>query len=440
MPKPRYIFRLIAAFVLRFRSVILVGIGIGVLLFFSVRVLAPLIIPAPAEVVGVVGKYHLDSLPGDILAMIGNGLTKVDKNGVVLPDLASSWETTDKGQTWIFHLKGNISWQDGKAVTAQSLVYKFSDASVETPDEGTIVFRLQSPFTPFPAVVSQPTFKKGLLGTGEWKVKKASVAGSFVQKLTLEDTKGERLIIKFYPTEERAKLAFKLGSIKTLKEVYSKSPFDSWKTAKVTEEPQNYRIVAVFFNVQDKVLGDKSIRQALAYAVKKDTFPGVRALGPISPDSWAYNPQVKPYDYDAVRAKEILEDLPKEVKESLAIKLITSPILLSVGEAIVKDWEAVGVKTELSVSAGIPSDYQALLAIFDIPKEPDQYAIWHSTQTVTNISKYQSPRIDKLLEDGRVALDLSERRKIYLDFQRFLVEDSPAIFLYHPVSYTIGKI
>ena len=74
----------------------------------------------------------------------------------------------------------------------------------------------------------------------------------------------------------------------------------------------------------------------------------------------------------------------------------------------------------------------------DIPKDPDQYVLWHSTQP-TNISKYKNPRIDKLLEDGRVELNQETRKKIYLDFQRFLVEDSPAIFLYHPSFFTVLK-
>ena len=369
--------------------------------------------------------------------MIGGGLTKLDANGIVLPNLAESWETTDKGQTWIFHLKQDSVWQDGKKVTASSIVYNFSDAQIERPDENTIIFKLQSPFAPFPSVVAQPTFKKGLLGTGEWRVVKASVAGSFVQRLTLENKNGERTILKFYPTEERAKLAYKLGSVQILKDIYTKTPFDSWKIVKVEENLKRDRVVAVFFNVQDKLAGEKTFRQALAYAIDKEKLPGERAYGPLSEDSWAYNPQVKPYAYDQARAREFLDDLPDELKENLSVKLVTTPVLLETAESIVKAWEAVGVKTELQVSSGIPTEYQAFLAIYDIPKDPDQYAIWHSTQINSNISKYQNPRIDKLLEDGRGELAQTERRNIYLDFQRFLVEDSPAIFLYHPVSYTI---
>ena len=53
----------------------------------------------------------------------------------------------------------------------------------------------------------------------------------------------------------------------------------------------------------------------------------------------------------------------------------------------------------------------------DIPKDPDQYSLWHSTQTSTNISHLKNARIDKLLEDGRTELDQEIRKKIYLDFR-----------------------
>mgnify|MGYP001586999956 FL=1 len=179
------------------------------------------------------------------------------------------------------------------------------------------------------------------------------------------------------------------------------------------------------------------MRQALSYAVDKSKFNSEKALSSISPNSWSYNPQVKPYDYDPAKAKKLIEDLPKESKQDLKIKLVTSPVLLSVAESIAKDWEALGIKVIVQVYSGIPSEYQAFLAIYDIPGDPDQYSLWHSTQADTNISRYKNPRIDKLLEDGRVELDLEVRKKIYLDFQRFLVEDSPAIFLYHPITYRV---
>ena len=123
----------------------------------------------------------------------------------------------------------------------------------------------------------------------------------------------------------------------------------------------------------------------------------------------------------------------------ISINLTTTPLLLGKAEIITKNWEDVGVKVNVQVVTQIPSDYQAFLAIFDIPDDPDQYSMWHSTQTATNLTHYLNPRIDKLLEDGRSEIGIEDRKKIYLDFQRFLVEDSPAAFLYYPTTYTIGR-
>lgn len=412
---------------------------LGISLFFLLKTLGPGLFGSGTTRIGLTGRYAPDNLPNDILEMVGDGLTSTDSSGEVKPNLASSWEYSDNGKIWTFHLKESSYWQDGKKVTSQSIVYQFSDLTIERPDDKTIVFKLKTPYSPFPSVVSKPTFRKGLLGTGDWRVTKILLVGGDVQELDLKDKKGQRIIYKFYPTEEQTKTAFKLGQVDKIQDVFNISGFENWRTAQIKKDVSLSRYVVIFFNTQDNLLKGKNFRQALDYAINKDNFTGIRALSPISPESWAYNPQVKPYAYDPTRAKELMSDLPKEMLNNLSINLATTPVLLEEAEKIAKDWQAVGVKTNVQVVSGIPTDYQAFLAIFDTPKDPDQYAIWHSTQTSTNISHYQSPRIDKLLEDGRSELNEQNRKQIYLDFQRFLVEDCPAIFLYHPTTYTIAK-
>jgi len=80
-----------------------------------------------------------------------------------------------------------------------------------------------------------------------------------------------------------------------------------------------------------------------------------------------------------------------------------------------------------------------MLRSLTVPADPDQYVYWQSTQENTNISNYSSPKIDKLLEDGRKTLDTDARKKIYADFQFYLVDDAPAIFLYYPKVVTIRR-
>jgi peptide/nickel transport system substrate-binding protein len=432
--------RLVLAFISRFKILIIASIILGILFFFVFKFLLPVISGGSTTRIGITGRYNVSNLPNNILEMIGDGLTKLDENGNVEPNLVTSWETPDKGKTWVFKLKNNLTWQDGKKVTSSTISYAFSDVTIEHPDESTIVFKLQHDYSAFPVIVSKPVFKKGLLGTGEWKVKNLSLSGTYVDHMTLQKNTGEKIIYKFYPDEGRTKLAFEMGETDSIEGLINPTPFSTWPKVKVAKNINTGEYVAVFFNTKDNLLADKEIRQALAYGINKDKLGDMRALGPISIDSWAYNPQVKPYTYDFEKAKSIINNHKKEAKvNEVSINLTIPPILLPEGEKIAKDWEAIGLKINLEVSATVPSEYQALLAILDIPEDPDQYSIWHSTQTATNLTKYHNDRIDKLLEDGRSQLDVSDRKKTYLDFQRFLVEDSPAVFLYYPASYTISR-
>jgi len=439
MQSLRYFFRLIGAFINKFKYILLFSIFIGLILFLFLIVVKPSFIFSNKKVIGYVGRYSFEDLPNAIQNQISSGLTKVNEDGSVSSSLAKSWETNDGGKTWTFILKDDIFWQDGKKIDSNSINYSFSDVKIEKTDSKTIIFKLNNSFSPFPFVLSKPVFKKGLLGNGEWEVKKASMVGNYIQKLYLRNKKGDTKIYKFYPTEDKAKIAFKLGQVDILENIINVEPFNSWKTVEVSKTVDNQNIVAIFFNVEDKVLSDKNLRQALAYSIDKSKVSENRAISPISPKSWAYNPQVKPYTYNEQRAKELIKDLPDEVKNNLNLTLSTTPILLPTAEKIVSNWNKIGVNSNLQISPSIPSEYQALIVIFQAPYDPDQYFMWHSTQSSTNISRYRNVRIDKLLEDGRQALNQEERKKIYWDFQRFLIEDSPAIFISHPDFYQITR-
>ncbi len=444
MSKIRFILSLIITFLVRFKVIILLGVVFGFLVFIAGRVILPLLGGVETERIGLSGRYTSEKLPLFVLEKISQGLTKINTKGELQEGLAKSWETPDGGKTWIFHL-GEHFWQDGKKVTSYSINYTFEDVSIEKPDEETIIFKLNSQFAPFPFVVSKPVFRKGLLGTGEYKVTSVSLAGNYVERIVMKNKANLKKVIKFYPNEERAKLAFKLGQVDKLIDLTDPKPLASWKNVEVNSQVNKTRIVALFYNTMDEFLSEKLLRQALSYAIKKDELTEekehfVRALGPISSLSWYFNPQIKPYDFDPKRAEELLKEAEVKMgKKVEKLNLVSTPPLLEVAEKIKRYWEELGISITVQVTSVMPSEYQAFLVMYDIPLDPDQYSIWHSQQHATNISRYKDPRIDKLLEDGRQEVDPDKRKKIYLDFQRFLLEDAPATFLFYPVSYTINR-
>ena len=80
-----------------------------------------------------------------------------------------------------------------------------------------------------------------------------------------------------------------------------------------------------------------------------------------------------------------------------------------------------------------------LLTLWNPPIDPDQYYFWHSTQTNQNITNLKNVKIDKLLEDGRKVTNIEQRKQIYVDLQKVIADEVPAIFLYYPYSYTVSR-
>lgn len=448
--EPRYIFRLLTAFFLRFRFILVAGIFLGLFFFIVLRLLGTISVSSKIERIGIEGEYSSSNLPGSVSDFITSGLTKISEDGSATGAIAKSWEAKDGGKTWIFHLDENARWQDGTKVASKDIKYNFDDVEVSYPDEATIVFKLKLPFSPFPNVLSRPVFKTGLLGTGEWRVTDVSLVGSFIEKLTVKDKNGDTKLFKFYPSDEDLKLAFQLGEVDSIGDIFNPKPFDTWKTVDLMEKIDEHKLVLVFFNTDNPNLSDKSVREALSYAIDKESLingsekgllGGERAYGPISATSWGYNSQTRQYDLDTKKAKDLIANskIDNEAKKNLKIKLSVNSDLLSVAEKIVKDWKAIGIGASVQVVSFVPREFDAYLAILTIPTDPDQYTTWHSTETANNLSNYKNIRIDKLLEDGRLELNQESRKKIYLDFQRFLVEDAPAAFLYHPYSYSVSR-
>ena len=153
---------------------------------------------------------------------------------------------------------------------------------------------------------------------------------------------------------------------------------------------------------------------------------------------WAYSQKLRLYKYDTETAQKILSKSPLSSASSELI-LTSTPDLLNTAQKIVDSWNKIGIPSKVRVDSTVPSDFQVLLHTLPIPSDPDQYIHWQSTQENTNISRYSSPKIDKLLEDGRKTLDKDQRTKIYADFQFYLVDDAPAIFLYYPKHFTIRR-
>ena len=446
----RFILRwywIVSGFLKKHLKGLLIGLVVGVLAFIEGSKLVHLLPFKNSHYYGRIGTYTIQTLPLDIQQKVSSGLTRINPDGSTDLDTAQTMTISQDGKSYTFTLNPNSFWSTGTKLNSGDITLAPSDVQISHPSDETISFNLSEPFAPFPIIASQPILKKI---SGRWPLKKTTIVGlneyqitnikttdQYLRSLTLN---GKKDIIHyiFYPTEADSVTALKLGHIDNI-EMVTNPYLTDWPNMTAKEIQPVKRYLALFYNTQNADLQDKTIRQLLSYAAPKDPLKQ-RVLSPISKLSWAYNPQVKPYDYNLETAKSMFDKL-KTANSNMVLnfELTTTPTYSDIADSIVTSWQQIGINAKVKI---VPypdlNDYQILLIGQEIPDDPDQYALWHSTQT-SNITKYQNPKIDKLLEDGRKETDTEKRKQIYQDFQRFLLEDSPATFLYDLPLYNVSR-
>ena len=210
---------------------------------------------------------------------------------------------------------------------------------------------------------------------------------------------------------------------------------------------------------------DKRVRQALTYAINKESIIqgvllglGVVATGPYKPDSWVYNPHVKRYPYNLEKAKELLKEAGWEDSDGdgildkdgrpFAFSILTNQgntQRTNAGVIIQADLKKVGIEVNVRIVEWAAflkefinkKNFEAVILGWSVPQDPDQYDVWHSTktkETELNFVSYNNPEVDRLLDLGRHTFDLEKRKEYYYKFQEILAEDQPYTFLYVPDS------
>lgn len=465
----RKIYWYISLYIRRHGWVFLVSI-IATIVFFSV--LLPLLIKnitlKKQNYIAVVGQHTLSNLPTIIKQQLSSGLTSIGTDLSSQPMLAERWILEDDNQQYRFVLKKGVFWQDGKELIPEDVYYNFADVLiVTTPND--VIFKLPEAFAPFPVAVSEPILRSTnqkhfllpdttrLIGIGQYEMLDYKMLGNYLKEFRVDGPE-ERYIYRFYPTEDAAVQAFKKGEVDVLLDLASCHDLCEWSNLEIVKDLDYNSYLALFFNNADPLL-TKNVRQAFAYALEKD-YGEARANSPVNPQSWAYLEGGKDYQKDWERATErLIDELPRE---PLNFEVTTTTIFQEEAKLMQQELQAFGQEAikvcqqssdvedkklcdNLTINLQIKisnfpdtGNFQLLLMGQSIPIDPDQYLMWHSTQA-TNFTHYKNTRIDSLLEKGRQTLDMEERKSIYQEFQQFLLEDPPAIFLRYLERFSIAR-
>jgi peptide/nickel transport system substrate-binding protein len=227
----------------------------------------------------------------------------------------------------------------------------------------------------------------------------------------------------------------------------------------------SFSYVYMAFNQQNPLYKKHDFRLAIASALDKTQIidgvllrMGKAATGPFVPQSWAHDPEVKDFPFDPQKARELLKALGfQDINNDGFLEYKNQPWALTIMtnqgnkmrqltcEIIQSQLKAVGLKVNIRVvewSAFIhqfidKKNFDCVVLGWSLGRDPDQYAIWHSSQSGEgqyNFISYSNPKVDALLERGRRTFAQSERQKIYRTLHKELHDDIAYIFLYYPLS------
>ena len=240
--------------------------------------------------------------------------------------------------------------------------------------------------------------------------------------------------------------------------IFPSRPDLTSKIAQYKELGNSYTYLG--FNLKRKPFDDVRVRQAINYAIDKQEIIdgvllglGLPVASPYKPGTRWSNPELHPYPYDPKKAIALLKEAGFEDHDHdgildkdgqpLSFEILTNQNKEREMSAVLvqRRLKEIGIDVKIRVvewatfiSRFIKTgDFNVVLLGWGLGLEPDQFNIWHSSQQAPgqfNFIGYNNPTVDKLLEDGRMELNPDKRMKIYHEFAKILLEDSPVVYLF----------
>jgi len=445
-----------------------------------------------------------DSASHDVAGLIFNGLVKYDTDLSVIGDLAESWDISPDGLVITFHLRKGVQWTDGVEFTAEDVMFGYKTIinektptayqedflqvkKAEVLDAYTFRVTYEKPFAPALTSwgnlvvlpkhilegkdITKTDFGRNPIGLGRYKLKKWIPGQEVILSSNRNYFEGrpyiDGYVYRFIPDPATMFLELQAGGI----DMMGLSPIQYTKQTDNEFFKKNFRkfrypvfsYTYMGFNLKHPWFKDKRVRQAIAHAIDKNEIIdvvlfglGSPSTGPFVPDTWPYNPDVKTYEFNPEKAKQLLKEAGWKDTDGDGIldkdgNKFEFTIRTNMGNklrektATIIQWRLsnIGIKVGIEViewSAFINEfidkrRFEAVMLGWAIGIDPDQYDIWHSCKTREkefNFVSYNNPEVDELLEKGRRTFNIEERKKAYFRIQEILADDLPYIFLYVP--------
>ncbi len=443
-------------------------------------------------------------------------LLSADAKGNPLPMLAVQVPTQQNrgisadGLTITYHLRRGVKWTDGVPVTSNDVKWSWQAimnpnnnvvsrhaydyvSSIDTPNAATLVVHLKQRFAPFvdsffaesdqpymigPAHVlarysninqvpfnNAPTVSDGPFKFVEWAhgdhISLTKNDGFFLGRPRLN-----RIEVRVVPNEETSVNLLRTHSI----DYMFQASIQNYETLRTLPDATIVWVnvngyEAVQLNVARPFLTDPRVRLAIAYSIDKEEIVHTLAWGTqtvatadIPHWMWAYNPSIRSYPHDPVKARELLREagwavgpdgIMRKGGEPLQLVMVTNNSNATrrrAGMEVQAMLRQSGIDTEIKYYPGdvlfAPAGAGGILQLgkFDLsmagwyagidPDDSTQLMCENFPPSGYNYSRYCNPQMQVAQHIALTQYDRSARLPAYYRIQQLLMRDNPYVFIY----------
>lgn len=375
------------------------------------------------------------------------------------PRIAESYEISDDGLDYTFHLRDDVTFHDGTPVTADDVVfsielYKASEyqgsqismlSSVEATDEHTVVCHLDAPYSPFlqgicsPMIASkayyessEDDFVNNPIGSGPYKFVSRAKGSNIKLEANEDYYRGapeiKEVTFEVIPDSSTKAIALQTGEVNFAEiDSATKPQLEANPAITIAEVPtSSFSYIAM--NTEKEPFNDVKVRQAINYAIDRDNLVAVCYDGEAEVNSnicakerFGYSDDQFQYTYDPEKAKELLAEAGIETPYDLG-EILVAEKYSNLATVIQNDLKAVGLDVTISVKEfnSYISDLQngsygitALNMTLEGDTQTLEMAFTSDYIGIANNARYSDEEMDKLFEQARTETDNDKRAEIF---------------------------
>lgn len=432
-------------------------------------------------------RVGLDASSEHIDQLIFDSLVKHNNHFGFAPDLATDWETPNP-LTYIFHLRKDVYFQNGKPFTSRDVKWTFDSmlngsmitvktgsyqdlASITTPDRWTVIFHLKRPDNTFienladGAIGIVPygsgnNFGQHPIGTGPFEF----VSQQFDRDVVLArnphcwstEPKISRVRFDVVPDATTRALELQKGSADV--------ELNSLPADTVTALSHNPKLIVdstpgtnlnyIVFNLRNPILSHVQVRQAIAAAINRPLiiqalFDGRARLAEslLPPAHWAWT-KTPPHDYNPALANHLLDEAgfrrgKDGIRFHISLQTSTDETTRLIALAMQAELASVGIALDVK-SYEFGTFYADLThGNFEMAisrwiggnEQPDIFRYQFAYASVppfgANRGYYDNPEVNQRIADALVAPTLAQEIQDYAQVQQLTARDLPTFDLWY---------